>query len=177
MEFLQRLDTWLTLFTLAAIAWYLGLRPLIEALRERKRVKGYNADYDERPAPRPSEAVAPAAPVQQFEPAELVLFVPPVQLLNSPHVTAEDVVRLDTIARLMAAGTVAESAALTTVYDGRAGVVKVSKGGSAAYLARRDALRALAAAYGWKPAAPADPPEPAPRLVPIAGGREGHFEL
>jgi hypothetical protein len=23
----------------------------------------------------------------------------------------------------------------------------------------------------------ADPPEPAPRLVPIAGGREGHFEL
>jgi hypothetical protein len=161
------------------LLWFRIFRPMLEdfgVLRPADGVNSYSVDYDERPASRPSEASAPVASVRQFEPAELVLFVPPVQLLNSPHVTSEDVARLDTIARLMAAGTVTESAALVAVYDGRAGVAKVSKGGSAAYTAKRDALRALAVAYGWKPAPPPEPP-PEPRLVPISGGREGHFEL
>lgn len=124
------------------------------------------------------ESIAAGAAVRPFEPAELPLFVPPVQLLNSPHMGPEDVIRIDTMARLLAAGQTSESAAIVAVYDGQAGVPRVSKGGSAAYVARRDALRALAAHYGWRPPTPAQAdPRAEARRIPINGGRDGYVEV
>lgn len=118
------------------------------------------ADYVTHVTDRPASH---APPEPAFERAERPAFVPPVQLVNEGNLTYDDVVRLDTLARLVAAGTIAESTAIVAVYDGKGGVLKVSKGGSAAYEGRRNALRSLAIAYGWRPA----PPEPA-RVTPVA---------
>ena len=116
------------------------------------------------------------APEPAFERPEPATFVQDVQALNAGAWSAHDITRLDTLARLMAAGIGSESTLIPTVYDGQAGVPKVSKGGSAAYTARRDALRAAALSYGWKPPE-TPPPAPEPRLVLISGGREGSVEL
>lgn len=104
--------------------------------------------------------------VPPFERAEPLSFVPPVQLLNSPHLGPEDIIRLDTMARLLAAGKIAESVAITVVYDGVAGVRRVAKGGGDAYVHRRDALRVLAAHYGWR--LPEQPVQSG-QATPIAG--------
>lgn len=64
MEWLQRLDTWAALITLAAVAWFLGVRPLLdwlnidvgEVLRRllSSRVSGGSLNrYVEREAPLP----------------------------------------------------------------------------------------------------------------------------
>lgn len=116
-----------------------------------------------------------AAPVPAFERAERPRFVPPVQVPNAAHLGELDIARLDTLARLMAAGAVSESTAITAVWDGRAGAARVSKGGARAYTDRRDALRALAVFYGWQPPTPDRAPDA--RLVPINGGDKGYIEV
>ncbi len=185
----------LTPEVLGIIAWTVGLalvggaawvaRPEIAAflgglLDRYTTVKTFApapADYDN---PGEDEPAAQEAPVPAFERAERPLFVPPVQLPNGLALSELDIARIDTLARLMAAGAVSESTAITAVWDGRGGAARVSKGGSKAYTDRRDALRALALAYGWQPAPPAPPAEDEPddpRLVPINRGKFGHVEL
>lgn len=101
-----------------------------------------------------------------FERAEPASFVQAKQLPNGEGLSAEDNIRVDAAARLLAAGVQGEAAAIELLFDG------VKRGGSRRYQAIRDGVRILAASkYGWK--APAvEPPAPAPRVIPV--GRDGH---
>jgi len=137
----------------------------VPTVRARDYVAQRGDGWDDTEAPEPA-----------FERPEPAAFVQRVQALNTGAWSEWDIIRIDTLARLMAAGVGSESTLIPTVYDGQAGVPKVSKGGSAAYTARRDALRAAALSYGWKPPE-TPPPAPEPRLVLISGGREGSVEL
>jgi hypothetical protein len=77
---------------------------------------------------------------------------------------------LDKLGALLASKALAsEAAAIETFFP------PVKRGGSRRYIQLRDALRAAATRQGWKPQAP--PEVPPPRVVQIAGGREGQFEL
>jgi hypothetical protein len=145
------------------------LRPMLQRRAPASRAADYVAHGDREIDRNDRRFSAP----NRAEPA---LFVPPVQLPPGAELPPLDIVRLDTLARLMAAGTVSESAAITVVWDGTKGAIKVSKGGSKAYADRRDALRLLAAAYGWKAPEPAAPPEP-PRVVKVNAGRPDEREV
>jgi hypothetical protein len=132
-------------------------------------VKPSARDYVARPANDEPEIIADDTAFAAFELPERLMFVRGLNVPNADRLTVEDYIILDSLARQLAAGIIAESTVLPVVYDGRRGLVRVSKGSAVSYTVRRDMLRAMATVYGWQAPAAAEPaPMAQPRRSPIA---------
>lgn len=133
------------------------------------------ADYVER---TPDVIQSAEAGFSEFERLERATLVQSVQGLNEGDLTYSNLIRLDTLARLLAAGHVAESTGIETIWDGTGGLPKVTRGGSAAYTSRCKVMKALAVRYGYKPKEADQKPLPdAVRVVPVRDGKEGYVKF
>jgi hypothetical protein len=122
---------------------------------------GARADYRPERAELPFEHGEQPRPVQPEQPRTDS---------DDGGLSIRDYETLDKLGALLASKALAsEAAAIETFFP------PVKRGGSRRYIQLRDALRAAATRQGWKPQAPPDTPPP--RVVQIAGGREGQFEL
>jgi hypothetical protein len=177
MELLQRLDTWAALITLVAVAWYLGVRPLIEALQERRSVKGsgrYEYDYV-APTPRrvdigdrvsaggkPETEKSAETETPRNAPAP----APPFDV-NALRQEA----RAAALGALLAHGLIKEGKRTEAM---RAVFGKVT--GDAYTRAAGAVKRHEQQVAATLPPVETAEPEP-PRLIPVNGGKEGYIEL
>lgn len=123
-------------------------------------------------AQEPERTNGHGAPFSPFEQAEQPPFVQGVQPPNGAEPPAEDITRIDSAARVLAAGLTGEAAIIELLFDG------VKRGGSKRYATIRDGVRLLAASkYGWKQPEPAASAPEAPRLIPISDGKGGYIEV
>jgi hypothetical protein len=146
---------------------------IASAVEQARSVKGSAEGRADYVAPKPVVNVSAITAFSPFEQPEQPRPVQPEQDRTDGDdggLSIRDYETLDKLGALLASKALAsEAAAIETFFP------PVKRGGSRRYIQLRDALRAAATRQGWKPQAPPDTPPP--RVVQIAGGREGQFEL
>jgi hypothetical protein len=187
MELLQRLDAWLALIALAAVAWYLGLLPLIEGLRARRSVNrsadgGRGATSDYVTSERRTLSVSTVPPLVTETETETetddTSYAPPpgstetsyIRLTQQQYDQFKARVFLEGAAHAM--GTLQGAGYLDAVVSAErlTDAKRAVFGSSGRTLTTANRLIAQAAAK-------ATPAEEDQRLIPVSGGKDGYLEV